>query len=225
MPRTKQTAKRLRSRSPSPAAKQETQLPPGMTQAEYARLCIARSYKMAKTSGKTAPDDISSAQLSLLRDGKFSDMTVSCKGRTWKCHQSVLRLRCHFFEAACSNGFKESDTLAVNLDEDPQDGVDMMLEYLYTLQKPIHPTRAKAETVYTIADKYDLQQLRLQALDVLMNHTGMICFSWERKSEEEKADTIDWIRKVRSWEQQNFAQLREICLRRLSGMSGIDARP
>lgn len=115
----------------------------------------------------------------------------------------------------------------MNLDEDPQDGVDMMLEYLYTLQKPIHPTRAKAETVYTIADKYDLQQLRLQALDVLMSHTGMICSSWERKSEEEKADTIDWIRKVRSWEQQDSAQLREICLRRLSGMSAsmLDHEP
>jgi len=45
---------------------------------------------------------------SMFRNGEFADMTISCKGRTWKGHRNVLCARCPFFKAACTSGFKVS---------------------------------------------------------------------------------------------------------------------
>lgn len=38
--------------------------------------------------------------------GRFTDVTIVCGDREFKCHKMVLCTQSKFFEAACFNGFK-----------------------------------------------------------------------------------------------------------------------
>lgn len=49
--------------------------------------------------------DFTDNDIKLLETGNFADGTVSCKGRTWKVHRSLLASRLNFFKAAFYGSF------------------------------------------------------------------------------------------------------------------------
>lgn len=88
--------------------------------------------------------------------------------------------------------------MVIRLDDDDQDAVDMMLEHLYTLEKPTLLTaKAKhpniAEKAYIIGDKYDLPSLRSVGKSSLEAMTRVQFQSWDAKNEasKRKNDRLD----------------------------------
>lgn len=47
----------------------------------------------------------------LLRKPEYSDLTITCGDRTWKCHRAILCQRCDFFRVACGGEFEVSPVL------------------------------------------------------------------------------------------------------------------
>ena len=43
---------------------------------------------------------------SLLRKPDFSDLTVVCGNRSWKCQRAILSQRCSFFHAVCTGQYE-----------------------------------------------------------------------------------------------------------------------
>lgn len=114
--------------------------------------------------------------------------------------------------------------MVIRLDDDDQDAVDMMLEHLYTLEKPTLLTaKAKdpniAEKAYIIGDKYDLPSLRSVGKSSLEAMTRVQFQSWDAKNEASKQKTIVWIQRIWSWKQDGLKYMRELCVDRLAGMS------
>ncbi|KAL8913676.1 MAG: hypothetical protein Q9171_001526 [Xanthocarpia ochracea] len=76
--------------------------------------------------------DLVARMASSLRSGKYSDLTITCKGRTFKVHRHVLCMASKFFAAACDGEFQEAEQRKINLSDDDPDAVVRMLAYLYT---------------------------------------------------------------------------------------------
>lgn len=122
--------------------------------------------------------------------------------------------------------------MVIKLDDDDQEAVDMMLEYLYTLEKPVPlavalPRPVSAERAYFIGDKYDLSILQsagYSSMEVIARH---LLQSWDAKGFVSKSNTISWIRMMWSWEHDGLKDIRKLCLERLSGMSAkmLDYEP
>ncbi|KAF9872000.1 hypothetical protein CkaCkLH20_10632 [Colletotrichum karsti] len=69
---------------------------------------------------------------SLLLSDKFSDMTITCGGRTFKAHRAIVCPQSSFFDKAFSSGFKEASSSTINLPEDDPDVLQRLLQFLYT---------------------------------------------------------------------------------------------
>ncbi|KAG6986522.1 multicopper oxidase abr1 [Physcia stellaris] len=72
--------------------------------------------------------------------GDYSDLTIVCGKSEFKVHRAIVCPQSGFFSAACKEGFKETSTGTIELQEEDEELVRLMVEYLYT-------------TMYT--DEYD----------------------------------------------------------------------
>lgn len=52
--------------------------------------------------------DLEVVMKSLLEDGKYADMTISCQEHDFKCHRAIICSQSPFFDAALIDGFKVS---------------------------------------------------------------------------------------------------------------------
>ncbi|KAL9598110.1 MAG: hypothetical protein Q9179_004035 [Wetmoreana sp. 5 TL-2023] len=87
-----------------------------------------KPHKVAKPSKSTALKGIKACYDA----GQFTDFTIICKEQEFKCHKVIVCAQSKFFEAACSNGFKESSASKIELPEDDPYLIGLMLEFLYT---------------------------------------------------------------------------------------------
>ncbi|KAL8375997.1 hypothetical protein RB595_007213 [Gaeumannomyces hyphopodioides] len=69
----------------------------------------------------------------LHQSGDYSDLTLSCGGKDYKLHKSIVCPRSHFFAAACRGHFKEACEGKISLPEDDPQIVDLMVHYFYHL--------------------------------------------------------------------------------------------
>ncbi|MCJ1438124.1 hypothetical protein MMC27_007511 [Xylographa pallens] len=107
----------------------------------------------------------------LLNNSDYSDFTVKCGTKTWRIHRAIVCSRSKYFKRACDGDFKEArEAILTLVDEDPA-LIEEMLLYLYTMQYPQTPlSLRKAKDMvldakmYSIADKYDLPDLKQKAL-------------------------------------------------------------
>ncbi|EMC96344.1 hypothetical protein BAUCODRAFT_472268 [Baudoinia panamericana UAMH 10762] len=133
---------------------------------------------------------------SLFNNPAYSDITIKFGSRERKCHKLILCLKSTYFDELCGRGkaFAEAQTgtSAIELHDDDEDAVDAMLRWLYTSKYDV----ASSETaqvspmfhlaLYTVADKYLLDDLRDEAYDP-------VCGALDNISVAELANYIEHI--------------------------------
>lgn len=55
--------------------------------------------------------DLEVVMKSLLDDGKYADMKISCQGHDFKCHRAIMCSQSTYFDGAFKNEFKVSGIL------------------------------------------------------------------------------------------------------------------
>lgn len=118
---------------------------------------------------------------------------------------------------------QESQTHVVTLNDDPPEGVDVLLEYLYTLAKPNFGKRAgqrhiRAEHAFTLGDKYGLPQLRSFGSQMLVQCVNSEFSTWHGKPDRIKQRMLGQIERIWSWQLEGSDFIRDICLWNLSRM-------
>jgi hypothetical protein len=116
----------------------------------------------------------------LLETGKFSDLTIKCRGESFKVHKAVVCSRSPFFMKACDSNFQEASSGVITLDDDHPEAVKRMISFFYTLDYDNGITdssvsggtkegpAATEQSVlsccgvreYAIAEKYDIKDLK-----------------------------------------------------------------
>lgn len=76
-------------------------------------------------------DSMTARNLSILRSGKYSDITICCKKISIPIHRAIVCPASRFFASAYDGDVKEAHTGIISL-KDEADIVKMMLLYLYT---------------------------------------------------------------------------------------------
>ncbi|KAL8959986.1 MAG: hypothetical protein Q9193_003239 [Seirophora villosa] len=106
--------------------------------------------------------------------GCFTDLTIVCEGHEFKCHKVVVCSQSGFFEAACTNGFQETQTSRIELVDDEAHHVSLMLKFLYAQRYPDRDGFPSSElfdefgpqlflktyvSLYVLGDKYGIPML------------------------------------------------------------------
>ena len=84
----------------------------------------------------------------LLESTEYSDLTLTCEGRSIPAHRAIICPHSGFFDAACSGKFlvsvdakkrwmlltanQESESQNIDLDDDDMESVRKMLAFMYT---------------------------------------------------------------------------------------------
>ncbi|KAF2679206.1 hypothetical protein K458DRAFT_119023 [Lentithecium fluviatile CBS 122367] len=77
--------------------------------------------------------ELMSALASMFETGKYSDLTIVCGTKRYPVHRALLASRSTFFDGACRNPFRESETGVIDLTEDDPEAVEHMVHYFYHL--------------------------------------------------------------------------------------------
>ena len=107
---------------------------------------------------------------SFLGSEKYSDLTVTTQNRSFKLHRAIVCSQSKVLAAMCDSGFKESSTLILRLEHDDEVTIERMLKFLYTgkyshgdLHSLLSYNLIANTLVYSIADKYDIEGLKVMA--------------------------------------------------------------
>ncbi|KAF1994640.1 hypothetical protein P154DRAFT_367263 [Amniculicola lignicola CBS 123094] len=77
--------------------------------------------------------ELMSALATLFECGKYSDLTIVCGTKRYSVHRAIVCSRSEFFDGACRNPFKESESGVIDLTEDDPEAVEHMVNYFYHL--------------------------------------------------------------------------------------------
>ena len=91
-------------------------------------------------------------------NGRFSDFTVTCQGRQFKCHKSILAQRSSYFNAMLSHDMVESQDSKVELKDLEADTAEDLLTFIYTGK--VSDMGEKAADLLDVADKYGISGLK-----------------------------------------------------------------
>ncbi|KAH7467802.1 hypothetical protein FOMA001_g15575 [Fusarium oxysporum f. sp. matthiolae] len=104
--------------------------------------------------------------------GQFTDFAFLCKGKKIPVHKIIICAQSKVFNAACTSDFKEARSGVYDLSEYPLELVEMMVDYFYVghYDSPIRVASKLSVSMHssmlTLADKYDIQGLIRQVIDL-----------------------------------------------------------
>ncbi|XP_065209098.1 speckle-type POZ protein-like isoform X1 [Planococcus citri] len=102
----------------------------------------------------------------LFNDDRFKDVTFSVKGKKYTGHKTILSARSSVFNTMLRSEMRESKENEIVITDIEPRIFDKMLQYIYTGKVKNLP-----ESVYEllpVADKYDLEELKVMCEDVLL---------------------------------------------------------
>ena len=107
---------------------------------------------------------------SLFGSEKYSDLTITTQHRSFKVHRAIVCSQSKVLAAMCDSGFRESSTSILRLEHDDPVAVEGMIRFLYTgkffygaFLRPWCDNLIAVALVYSIADKYDIKDLKVLA--------------------------------------------------------------
>ncbi|KAL5589527.1 hypothetical protein FOVSG1_011394 [Fusarium oxysporum f. sp. vasinfectum] len=107
--------------------------------------------------------------------GQFTDFAFLCKGKKIPVHKIIICAQSKVFNAACISDFKEARSGVYDLSEYPLELVEMMVDYFYVghYDNPIRVASKLSLSIHSsmlaLADKYDIQGLIRQAIDLYIH--------------------------------------------------------
>ena len=117
-------------------------------------------YRPLQARGEGVAEASSATRLSsdignIFHIGKFTDCTIVCEGREFKCHQNILAGRSSVFDAMFSHDMEERRRGNVDILDLDSDTVHDMIIYIYSGK--VGELKRKATGLLSAADKYDLK--------------------------------------------------------------------
>ena len=112
----------------------------------------ARGGRVAEPASATR---LSSDIGNIFHNGKFTDCTIVCEGREFKCHQNILAGRSSVFDAMFSHDMEERRRGNVDILDLDSDTVHDMIIYIYSGK--VGKLEGKATGLLSAAEKYDLK--------------------------------------------------------------------
>ena len=114
---------------------------------------------------------------SLLNSEKYSDLTITTQNRSFQVHKAIVCTQSKVLAAMSDSGFKGSSTAILPLDHDDPATIERMVTFLYTggydqgspvitvkdAELFVGPIPAANALVYSIADKYEIEDLKALA--------------------------------------------------------------
>lgn len=111
-----------------------------------------------------------------------------------------------------ANTYQEAQNGIIMLDDDPPDGVQVLLEYLYTLEEPLISTLGEAEHAYLLGDKYGLPILRDAGKKSLIGMWGLTAAVFEWLPDYIKMDYLESIQELWSWTLDDVKEIQDVAL-------------
>lgn len=101
----------------------------------------------------------------------------------------------------------------ITLDSDSPQGIDQMLEYLYTFEAPYFVDATEAKSAYIIADKYDLQDLKSASYRVMLEKLKEGCETFYPWTFEKNTKLLLLIEEIWTWAYSDTRDFKETILR------------
>lgn len=134
---------------------------------------------------------------SLFESSNFADVTLSCNGREFQCHKSILTCRSYVFAAMFEHDMEESKHNRVEVKDVDPDVMADMLKFIYTGCAPNLETMAA--DLLAAADKYALDRLKVSCEEALCkslnvdNVSEILILADFHSADQLKAQAIDFI--------------------------------
>ncbi|KAL6953836.1 hypothetical protein U1Q18_046966 [Sarracenia purpurea var. burkii] len=109
---------------------------------------------------------------SLLKNGKFSDVTILVNGTEYPVHKTLLVARSSVFSAMFKqNGMLESENNRIEITDIGENVMEEMLRYIYTGN--VEKLDELAGDLLEAADKYDLGKLKTMCENALISNLSV----------------------------------------------------
>ena len=104
----------------------------------------------------------------IFTNGKFTDCSITCEGREFRCHQNILAARSSVFDAMFTHNMEEKISSRVDIIDLDSETVQDMITYIYSGK--VGELDGKATGLLSAAEKYDLRELKQLCEDSLCNN-------------------------------------------------------
>jgi len=95
---------------------------------------------------------------SILNSRDYSDITVTCENKEFKCHKIILTSRCQVFKTMLESNMKEKETGSIEIKDMKLDIFEDLLKYIYSGEAP--NIDEHAGELFAAADLYQLEHLK-----------------------------------------------------------------
>ena len=104
----------------------------------------------------------------IFTNGKFTDCSITCEGKEFRCHKSILAARSSVFDAMFTHNMEEKISSRVDIIDLDSETVQDMITYIYSGK--VGELDGKATGLLSAAEKYDLRELKQLCEDSLCNN-------------------------------------------------------
>ncbi|KZS20498.1 Uncharacterized protein APZ42_012892 [Daphnia magna] len=161
----------------------------------------------------------------------YCDVQFSLRGEQQiGSHRNILAARSPVFAAMFQHDMKEATTGQVHMEDSEPDVFKQLLHYIYSGRISTPLTDAMAQSLFVVADKYDIQDLKEECVIFLLtclrmdNVVGLLVWSYLYSVEELKEVTLTFMARhgkeiclLKDWEElaKNYPELSVLATRRM----------
>lgn len=112
----------------------------------------------------------------LLVSGKFSDVILNVKGKKFRVHKNILAVHSQVFSSVMEHNNEEHANDTVNIYDSEPDIFADFLHFMYSGSTQ-NLNSENVVHLYTLADKYQVNDLNKACVAFMMNHISLVTFA------------------------------------------------